>query len=113
MFFVGAANAAYLAMIMAVIGRHGAAAFKYAVLNSLGNVPNAYMTAFNGLVHDHAGVTAMLLVEAGSCLALILVFAIADRVTRSAAAAVPSSWLGQRVTRSPRRACSRPAEGCG
>lgn len=81
MFSVGAANAAYLAMIMAVIGR-GVAAFKYAVLNSLGNVPTAYMTAFNGWVHDRAGVTAMLLVEAGSCLVLIVVFAIADRVTR-------------------------------
>jgi MFS family permease len=90
MFSVGAANAAYLAMIMAVIGR-GAAAFKYAVLNSLGNVPTTYMTALNGWVHDRAGVTAMLLIEAGSCLALIVVFAIADRILQTAAASMPGS----------------------
>jgi hypothetical protein len=76
-------------MIMVVIRPRGAAAFKYAVLSSLGNAPNAYMTAFNGLVHDHAGVTAMLIAEAGSCLVLIFVFAIADRVTRPVAVAVP------------------------
>lgn len=86
MFAVGAANAAYLAMIMAVIGREGASAFKYAVLNSLGNVPTAYMTAFNGFVHDLAGATTMLLVEAGSCLVLIVAFAIGDGVTRTTAA---------------------------
>jgi PAT family beta-lactamase induction signal transducer AmpG len=80
MFAVGAANSAYLAMILKVIGQ-GAAAFKYAALNSLGNFPTAYMTAFNGWIHDRAGVTMMLLVEAGVCLALIILFEGLRRVT--------------------------------
>jgi hypothetical protein len=49
------------------------------------------MTALNGWVHDRAGVTAMLLIEAGSCLALIVVFAIADRILQTAPASMPGS----------------------
>jgi MFS family permease len=78
-FAVGAANAAYLAMVLNVIGK-GAAAFKYAALSSLGNFPNAYMTAFDGWLHDRNGVTKMLLVEAGVCLLLIIAFEGARRL---------------------------------
>jgi MFS family permease len=85
---LGACGVGYLAMIMAVIGR-GAAAFKFAAINSLGNFPTAYMTAANGAIHDRYGVTMMLLVEAIGSLVLIVLFAAGERATRPADAALP------------------------
>jgi hypothetical protein len=62
-FSLGLANAAFSAVALQAIGR-GAASAKYAILSSLGNVPVVWMTAFDGWVHDRAGVAAMLNGEA-------------------------------------------------
>ena len=81
MFAVGMCNSSYGAMIYRVIGR-GAAAFKYTAINSLGNAPTSYMTAFDGYVHDRSGSAVMLNAEAGICLVLILVFGAIQRRLR-------------------------------
>jgi len=62
-FSQGLAWAAFTALVLYAIGR-GAAATKYGILFSLGNVPTAYMTAFDGWVHDRSGVARMLEAEA-------------------------------------------------
>jgi PAT family beta-lactamase induction signal transducer AmpG len=81
MFAVGMCNASYGAMIYRVIGR-GAAAFKYTAINSLGNFPVSYMTAFDGYVHDRSGSAVMLNTESGICLLLILIFGAVQRRLR-------------------------------
>jgi MFS family permease len=60
---VGMCDAAFSALILGAVG-HRAAATKYMVISSLGNIPALYMTAFSGWVHDRAGTTRMLEVEA-------------------------------------------------
>lgn len=77
-FAVGLCNASYGAMIYRVVGR-GAAAFKYTAINSMGNIPNSYMTAFDGYLHDRAGSAAMLNAESGIGLLLVLVFGAVQR----------------------------------
>ena len=62
-FSLGLANAAFSALVLHVIGR-GAASTKYSILSSLGNIPVAYMTAFDGWVHDRSGAAGMLSSEA-------------------------------------------------
>ena len=71
-FFVGTGYAAYSALVVHAIGR-GVASTKYALCQSLGNIPVAYMTAFNGWVHDRFGGVWMLNGEA--LLALVFVAA--------------------------------------
>jgi MFS transporter, PAT family, beta-lactamase induction signal transducer AmpG len=71
-FFVGTGYAAYSALVVHAIGR-GVASTKYALCQSLGNIPVAYMTAFNGWVHDRFGGVWMLNGEA--LLALVFVVA--------------------------------------
>lgn len=60
---MGAAYGAYTALIFYAIGK-GAASAKYAIFASFGNVPVAYMTAFDGWAHDRWGVSGMLNGEA-------------------------------------------------
>ncbi len=70
----GICNATFSALVLLVIGR-GAAATKYALLSSFGNVPVAYMTALDGWVHDRWGANAMFIAEATLallCVALAL-----------------------------------------
>lgn len=62
-FFVGTNYAAYSALVVHAIGR-GVASTKYALCQSLGNIPVAYMTAFNGWVHDRFGGVWMFNAEA-------------------------------------------------
>jgi hypothetical protein len=69
-FFVGTSYAAYSALVVHAIGR-GVASTKYAICQSLGNIPVAYMTAFNGWVHDRYGGVWMLNGEALLALACI------------------------------------------
>jgi MFS transporter, PAT family, beta-lactamase induction signal transducer AmpG len=69
-FFVGAGYAAFSALVIHAIGR-GVASTKYAICQSLGNIPVAYMTAFDGWVHDRYGGVWMLNAEA--LLALVFV----------------------------------------
>jgi len=71
-FFVGTSYAAYSAIVVHAIGR-GVASTKYAICQSLGNIPVAYMTAFNGWVHDRYGGVWMLNGEA--LLALVCIAA--------------------------------------
>ena len=70
MFSLGLTNAAWSAVVLFAIGR-GAAATKYALLSSLGNLPVVYMTAFDGWVHDRSGAGAMLNAEAALGLACV------------------------------------------
>jgi len=81
MLAIGLCNASYGTMLYRVVGRENAA-FKYTAINSLGNIPSSYMTAFNGFVHDRIGSAGMLNTEAGICAALIAVFLGARRVLR-------------------------------
>jgi MFS transporter, PAT family, beta-lactamase induction signal transducer AmpG len=69
-FFVGTGYAAYSALVVHAIGR-GVASTKYALCQSLGNIPVAYMTAFNGWVHDRFGGVWMLNAEALLALAFV------------------------------------------
>jgi PAT family beta-lactamase induction signal transducer AmpG len=62
-FFVGACYASFSALVVHAIGR-GVASTKYAICQSIGNIPVAYMTAFNGWVHDRFGKIWMLNGEA-------------------------------------------------
>ena len=71
-FCVGAGYAAFSALVVHAIGR-GVASTKYAICQSLGNIPVAYMTAFNGWVHDRYGGVWMLHGEA--LLALVFIAA--------------------------------------
>jgi hypothetical protein len=50
----------------------GAAATKYAMPASLGNLPVVYMTALNGWAHDRYGTAAMLVVEALAALVWVI-----------------------------------------
>ena len=68
--FVGTGYAAYSALVVHAIGR-GVASTKYAMCQSLGNIPVAYMTAFDGWMHDRAGIAAMLCTEAALALVCI------------------------------------------
>jgi hypothetical protein len=65
-FLTGMGTGAWCAMVLYATGRT-AAATKYAVLGSIGNLPNAYMTWLDGWIHDRYGVAAMFGVEAIIC----------------------------------------------
>ncbi len=69
---LGSSHSAFSALILSAIGR-GAASTKYALLSSLGNLPAAYMTALDGLVHDQRGTSAMLYFDALSGLVFVVV----------------------------------------
>ena len=62
-FSQGVANAAFTALALYATGRGTAAATKYALLGSLGNIPVSYMTAFDGFAHDRWGAGGMLNAE--------------------------------------------------
>jgi PAT family beta-lactamase induction signal transducer AmpG len=69
-FFVGTCYAAFSTLVVHAIGR-GVASTKYAICQSLGNIPVAYMTAFDGWVHDRFGGFWMLNGEALLAIAFI------------------------------------------
>jgi hypothetical protein len=77
-FLAGMGTAAWCALCLYATGRT-AVATKYAALASLGNLPNSYMTAVDGWVHDQFGVSAMLLTEAAAALACIALALLALR----------------------------------
>ncbi len=60
----GVANAAFSALALHATGRSTAAATKYALLGSLGNLPVSYMTAFDGWAYDRWSAAGMLNAEA-------------------------------------------------
>jgi len=82
-FSQGLAWAAFAAVVLLAIGR-GAAATKFAILSSLGNVPLVYMTAFDGWVHDRSGVARMLEAEAFVAVACIAVLVLVLRKLKAA-----------------------------
>jgi hypothetical protein len=75
-FFVGMGTAAWSALCLFASG-HTAVASKYALLASIGNLPNAYMTTFDGWLHDQFGVGVMFATEglfALACVSLGLIY---------------------------------------
>jgi hypothetical protein len=82
-FSQGLAWAAFTAVMLLAIGR-GAAATKFAILASLGNLPVVYMTALDGWVHDRSGVDRMLEAEALAAMVCIVVGLLVLRRLRAA-----------------------------
>jgi MFS family permease len=68
---LGMANASFSALVLNAIGR-GAAATKYAIMSSLGNVPCVYMTAFDGWAYDRWHASGMLNAEGWISVAFIV-----------------------------------------
>lgn len=91
----GLAYAAYSTLVLFAVGR-GAASTKYAILNSLGNVPVVYMTAFDGWAHDRWGASGMLWAEAALSAAAILVGIVA--VWKLGATRAPASQTDSPTT---------------
>ena len=89
---IGMCDAAFSALILGAVGRR-AAATKFIVISSIGNVPALYMTALSGWVHDRAGTTRMLEVEALVAVTCLGLGALALRrlTRRSVASSVPDS----------------------
>jgi MFS transporter, PAT family, beta-lactamase induction signal transducer AmpG len=83
----GMVYAAFSALLLHVIGR-GAASTKYATLSSLGNLPTAYMTAFDGWAHDRWGAAGMLHAEAALGVGSTAVLLVALGAIRARARAV-------------------------
>jgi MFS transporter, PAT family, beta-lactamase induction signal transducer AmpG len=73
--FIGMSDAALSALILGVIGR-SAAATKYTVLASLGNISELYMTVASGWMHDRWNTAIMLIVESVAALLCIGVAAV-------------------------------------
>jgi MFS family permease len=74
-FTFGLSNAAFSAVVLHAIGK-GLASTKYALLSSFGNIPYAYMTFFDGWMHDAYSIKIMLLGETffGICFVTISLF---------------------------------------
>jgi MFS transporter, PAT family, beta-lactamase induction signal transducer AmpG len=74
-FTCGTSSAAFSAVILHAIGK-GLASTKYALLSSIGNIPIAYMTYFDGRLHDAYSIKIMLLGETflGICFVIISLF---------------------------------------
>lgn len=77
----GIAYGCFTGFVLEVIGS-GAAATKYNILASLSNIPILYMTKLNGWASHTHGVNSMLLVDAGSEIAGILVFLLVLAIVR-------------------------------
>ena len=65
-------NAAFTAVILFAIGKRNVVT-KFSLLVSLGNLPNVYMTAFDGWIHDKYNSRYMLLAEAAIGILSVLV----------------------------------------
>ncbi|MEO8751098.1 MAG: MFS transporter [Casimicrobiaceae bacterium] len=72
-FTSGLTYAAFSAVVLEAIGL-GAAATKYNLFASLSNMPIAYMTLVAGWAHTRCGSSGMLVTEAATCVAGVLVF---------------------------------------
>ena len=84
--FVGCGYAGYSSIILEAIGRKSAAT-NFNLMAAISNMPLAFMTSFDGWMHDRHGVTAMLYGELLLPAATILVFALFVAVTRPRRAA--------------------------
>ncbi len=78
---LGACYAAYSAVVLEAIGR-GAAATKFNLLASVSNIPVAYMTDTDGVTHDRFGTNNMLYGEAGAAIVAVVIFMLAERLSR-------------------------------
>ena len=77
-FATGLGYAAYSTLVLLAVGR-GAASTKYSILSSIGNIPCAYMAAFNGWMHDETSAAGMLWAEAAVSLVCIMLAMVAVR----------------------------------
>ncbi len=89
-FSMGLAWAGFSAVALHATGR-GAASAKFAIIGSLANVPNVYMTAFDGWMYDRSGAVGMLAGEALLGLGFILLGLAAVWKINSAKTASPRS----------------------
>ncbi len=80
-FGLGLAYAAYSAVVLEAIGRSSGAT-QFSLLGSLANMPIAYITVLDGWAYERWGATGMLLADAASGLAGVLVFALLALATR-------------------------------
>lgn len=79
---LGACYAGYSAAVLEAIGK-GAAATKFNLLASVSNLPVAFMTATDGVLHDRYGSSGMLYGEAGVAVLAVIGFAGFTRLTRA------------------------------
>lgn len=84
-FACGLAYAAFSAIVLLAIGK-GAAATKYALLSSFGNLPVIYVTAFDGWAHDRYGSAGMLFWEAAIGLIAVVLGGLAVAILKGRAA---------------------------
>ncbi|MBP6338303.1 MAG: MFS transporter [Vitreoscilla sp.] len=80
-FGLGLSYAAYSAVVLEAIGRSSGAT-KFSLLASLANMPIAYVTVLDGWAYERWGATGMLLADAASGLAGVLVFLLVVMLTR-------------------------------
>ena len=80
-FGLGLSYAAYSAVVLEAIGRSSGAT-KFSLLGSLANMPIAYVTVLDGWAYERWGATGMLLADATSGVAGVLVFLLAVVLTR-------------------------------
>lgn len=85
-FIVGLTYAGFTAVVLEAIGK-GAAATKYNLFASLSNMPIAFVTYLDGEAHSRWGSEAMLLVDAGTGVVGVLLFAAIALATRRRVAA--------------------------
>lgn len=81
-FGVGMINAGFSAVILYAIGTKNAVT-KGSLLGALGNIPNVYMTAFDGWSHDTYGSQNMLLIEAGAGILFVIIVVLLLRILKS------------------------------
>jgi MFS family permease len=89
-FAAGIAYGTFTAFVLEVIGK-GAAATKYNLLASLSNIPITYMTKVDGWASVKYGPVKMLLVDAGSEIAGIVVFVLVLLIVRPDKERLPES----------------------
>jgi hypothetical protein len=80
-FGAGIAYGTFTGFVLEIIGK-GAAATKYNLLASLSNIPITYMTKLNGWASDTHGLNALLLTDAASEIAGILLFLVVLAIVR-------------------------------
>jgi len=89
-FVVGLTYAGFTAVVLEAIGK-GAAATKYNLFASLSNMPIAWVTYLDGIARTKWSTQAMLLTDAGTGLAGLVLFIVFALATRRWAAPVTAS----------------------
>ena len=95
-FATGVAFACFTGFVLEIIGA-GAAATKYNAFASLSNIPITYMTVVAGWASTKHGPNNMLLVDAGSEIAGIVVLLLVVAIVRAGRKPVPAGVVGETV----------------